>query len=103
LQSKKTGGIVTSYFFTITSYFKQPLRQKSKIFASPYTGNVIKLRNLCHSEAAQQPWESVPPESITDCHVPFAFAQGPRNGILNLMTLPYTGDFFFSRNIRAIF
>ena len=100
---QKDWGIVTSYFFTITSYFTHPLRQKSKIFASPYTGDVIKLRNLCHSEAAQQPWESVPPESNTDCHIPIAFAQGPRNDILNLMTLPYTGESFFSRNIRAIF
>ena len=48
----------------------------------PKRGNVIQLRNLCHSEVAQQPWESV---SKRYYGLPRRFA--PRNDNLNLMIL----------------
>ena len=47
------------------------------------SANVIKLRNLCHSEVAQQPWESVFKRHYG---LPRRFA--PRNDSLNLITLP---------------
>ena len=54
------------------------------------TSNVIKLRNLCHSEVAQQPWESVFKRHYG---LPRRFA--PRNDNLNLMTLRSTREILF--------
>ena len=54
---------------------------------TPVPGNVTKLRNPCHSEAAQQPWESVS-KWYYGLPRPLRFAQGARNDILNWMTLP---------------